>query len=321
MTRIILIYANCVNPTAKGDFALAGNIAKELMDEIKNSNESIDVILTSTPDNTYRYEQLYGAAINGRLNIEGRYVGLCPIDQSYLIQNEIVAFIEANRCAFPPEKLLKQVLSPNSKILFIGAANKPVLTRDQQTWMLEQHYPQQQAGIYHYFHRDDKLICPTGIGADRLGLNSINKIYSLPQLAPAEREKIPAKDYGFIYLANDPIPARKIIAQYIKLTAFDKYSLVGDFKPDDTPKILAAYTAEKTEIKKLSTALPQLDLHPSLSNKLMRTMCTKAAGNLVASTGVMSALEAMQDGKLTFYQDLDNNVKFVTSYLQAVQAG
>ncbi|TIG83042.1 ankyrin repeat domain-containing protein, partial [Legionella pneumophila] len=70
----------------------------------------------------------------------------------------------------------------------------------------------------------------------------------------------------------------------------------------------------------VSLAMPQIFFHDSVDNCLMRNMVSKSSGPLVVSTGVMSSIEAMQDGKLTYYQTMSNNTQFVASYLIAVKS-
>lgn len=61
----VVLYANCQNDDAFGDFTFAGVLAQNLMLEIKKQNLSLDVILVSTKEGIPRFEKLYGQAIDG----------------------------------------------------------------------------------------------------------------------------------------------------------------------------------------------------------------------------------------------------------------
>ena len=134
MANVIIIYANCRNPSAKGDFALAGQLAKEVQSELNSNASDIKVILTSTLDGYGRLTSMYGVPVEGKVNIEGVSIKLLPLEYINPVKNNTVAYIEANRCKYAPADLVKRVLSPSSKVLFVGNANQPVL--DQVTQLL-----------------------------------------------------------------------------------------------------------------------------------------------------------------------------------------
>lgn len=323
MAKIILIYANCRNPTAKGDFSLAGQMAKDLAKS--PGAEDLVVILTSTLDGIARFESLYGTAIDGQVIIEGQKIGLCALELLDAVDNEVVAFIESNRCKHAPADIIKRVLSPESKFLFIGASNQPAMDSrmpGSKMMALLRHYNHQaeQPGVYEHFDPDDVLIGASGIGEDRLGLATLNTVEQLQPLTLEQQAKIPVVDYGFIYLNGvEPSKDMKTMTQYMELTRKGEYVLVGEYAKD--PSLVQYVT-----LKNLSTNpafvphMPKLHFHTSLDNGVMRNMVKSSAGNLVVSTGVQSSLEAMQDGKLTYYQTLESNQHFVASYLQAVQS-
>ena len=64
MAKIILIYADCMNITAKGDYALAGSLAKDLTDELEKYGSDIKVVLTSRLEGLVKYHSLYGQSVN-----------------------------------------------------------------------------------------------------------------------------------------------------------------------------------------------------------------------------------------------------------------
>jgi hypothetical protein len=320
MSKIILVYANCVNSKAKGDFAFAGNIAKDLIAEIKFSGQNIDVVLTSTLDGMVRFEQLYGKPVDGRVTIEGISVGLCALELFDPVKDEVIAFVESNRCKYAAADIVKRVLSPESKFLFIGAANQSALNNLLMQQFRFINLQSEQPKLYHHFDADDVMMGSSGIGPGRLGLPQIKTVAELPELTPAQSLQMPKDAYGFMYLAaiNEPDDLRTV-GQYVAITELSHYVLVGD------------YSARPTEVKKAIIKevhfnglhvleLPKMHYHQSLPSGLMRHMAAGTAGCLVLSTGTMSALEVMTDGKLPYYQKLHNNTEFVASYLLAVKS-
>lgn len=331
MQRVILIYANCENPTAKGDFSLAGNIARDISAELaartstNASADKIDVVLTSTMDGIPKFTSLYGSPVNGRVNIEGQSIALCALELFNAGENEVLAYIEANRCKHAPADIVKRVLSADSKILFIGNANQPAITNQSfESFILLSQYATEQPDVYNYFDSDDILLGTCGINNNRLGLTTLKKAEDLPALSLRQASLIPVTDYGFAYLLhrpNMPVIEQMIFAQYMMLTNYNRYVLVGDFVGSESA-FTTIYTLGISVFGKSlpNNTVPQITIHSSLDYVLMRRMSARATGNLVASTGVMSTLEALQDGKLPYYQDLSINTHFVNSYLLAIES-
>ena len=127
MKKVILIHANCLNPKAKGDFAFAGNIAKDTVQEISKLKETIDVILVSTVDGISRLVSLYGPVIKDRLSVEGIDVGLCSLG-TFDAVGTVIAYIDANRCRHTAAYIIKRVICPESKFLFVGNINQQAYT-------------------------------------------------------------------------------------------------------------------------------------------------------------------------------------------------
>ncbi|MCP0913430.1 MULTISPECIES: Dot/Icm T4SS effector AnkY/LegA9 [Legionella] len=320
MGKVILIHANCHNSKAKGDFAFAGNIAKDLIFEFnRQAIEGMDVILVSTIAGISRFESLYGTAVDGRIIIEGTSVGLSSLEKFDAVDNTVVAFIDANRCKYSAGELVKRVLSPESKFLFVGNVNQEALASlfDQTCYRMQAQ--KEQPGVYESFNEKDMLIGSAGLGPDRLGLPAIAQAINLSALSSEEREMLPQGSYGFMYLAAvDSSKDYKLIAQYIKLSGHNQYVLVGDFS-NRQYDIRCAYEQDTT-LDIPNKYLPQIKYHQSLPNHVMRKAVANADGSLVLSTGVTSTLEAMRDSKLTYYQDMDNNQEFVAAYLLAVKS-
>lgn len=319
MGKVIVIHANCHNPTAKGDFAFAGNIAKDVVRELeKQGVKDIDVVLVSTLDGVPRFKSMYGNTVKGRLSIEGTDVGLSSLEEFDAVENTVVAFIDANRCKYSAANLVKRVLSPDSKFIFVGNVNQEAFADIFMQTLYRMQAKMNQPGLYESFSDQDMLIGSAGIGQDRLGLPTITKAEDLPALSNPEKASLPTGKYGFMYLAAvDSSKDYKLIAQYIKLSGQDKYVLVGDFGSNKSD-IKYAYDHDTT--LPTSKSLPAIEYHQSLPNVVMRQTVANSSGDLVLSTGVTSTLEAMRDKKLTYYQDMSNNTEFVAAYLIAVKS-
>ncbi|KTC78176.1 Dot/Icm T4SS effector AnkY/LegA9 [Legionella brunensis] len=319
MTKVILIYANCNNPKAKGDFSLAGNIARDLVTELSAQSEKIDVILVSTLDGISRFESLYGKPVKGRVNIEGTDVGLCSLEQLDAVENNVVGFIEANRCKHAPADLVKRVLSPESKFLFVGNINQQSFSGLLMQTLYRLQLEQDQTGLYNIFSSNDIFIGSAGVDKERLGLPTISKAKDLPALSLSQTSMLPKGAYGAMYVnAVDGARSYVLIAQYMKLTGHDNYVLIGDFSGKNF-EIQTIYNLDKSFGTPKKT-FPQIEYHQSLPNSVLRKVVADTTGSLVLSTGSMSVLEALQDGKLPYYQDLSMNIEVVTSYLIAVKS-
>jgi hypothetical protein len=319
MGKVILIHANCHNPAAKGDFAFAGNIAKDLTLELQsNEANDIEVVLVSTLDGVPKFLSLYGPAVDGILSIEGVNVRVSSLEEFDAVGNTVVAFIDANRCKTAPADLVKRVLSPDSRFLFIGNTNQHAYADLFSQTLYHMQVAREQPGVYDSFHNEDMLIGSAGLSSDRLGLPTITKATDLPALVSSEQATIPSESYGFMYLAAiDSSKDYRLIAQYIKLSNQARYLLVGDFS---TKKVDIQYAFQHDYTMSTAQAFPQIEYHQSLPSKVMRQAVAASSSSLVLSTGVTSTLEAMRDQKLTYYQDMSNNEQFVAAYLMAVKS-
>ncbi|CEG55541.1 Dot/Icm T4SS effector AnkY/LegA9 [Legionella fallonii] len=318
MGKVILIHANCVNTSASGDFAFAGNIAKDLVRELATTSSAIDVILVSTLDGVSRFEKIYGSAVDGRIRVEGTSIGLSSLETFDAVEHTVVAFIDANRCKHAPADIVKRVLSPDSKFLFVGNVNQPDNSSIFAQTLYRMQVKRDQPGVYESFNDSDMLIGSAGLGTDRLGIPSIAKTSDLPPI-PSSTFTMPTDNYGFMYVnAVNGSQDYKLMAQYMKLAGHDEYILVGDFLGKQK-EIETAYTMDTT-LTTLKKSPPTIQFHQSLPNLVMRKVVAGTTGSLVLSTGITSTLEPMQDGKLTYYQDLSCNTHFVAAYLIAVKS-
>lgn len=308
MAKVILIYANCVNDTAKGDFALAGALAKDLAHELTLQKSPISVVLTSTVEGLWKYQSLYGKSKEGKISIEGIDIEVAALEFFDTTHNEVVAFIEANRCKYAPVELVKRVLSLDSKMLFVGAANQPSFNKLSYMNMVNG----EQSGLLSFFDDKDIYVLNSGLGKSRFGIPKIKDSSELKELSIDEKKKIPNGNFGFIYLASiSPLDEGRTIGQYMQLTQYPHYVLVGNLDPGSFLFNLGMQM-ESDELKSMTC-------HQSLDNLTMRHMVASALP-FVISTGVMSTLEAMSEGKFPFYQYMNNNEHFVLSYLTAVHS-
>lgn len=319
MGKVILIHANCENPTAKGDFAFAGNIAKDIVHELARQRiTDIDVVLVSTLDGISRFSGLYGAPVKNRVSVEDTSIALSSLETFDAVDNTVVAFIDANRCKHAPADIIKRVLSPDSKFIFVGNVNQIAVADLFTQSLYRMQAKREQAKLYDSFDDGDMLIGSAGLGPDRLGLPSITNVEDLPALSSSDKAKVPTGNYGFMYLAAiDTSKDYKLIAQYLKLSGQEKNILVGEFT-NKKYEIQDAYAQDTTLVT--SKPLPKIEYYRSLPHGVMRQTVAQANSSLVLSTGVTSTLEVMRDKKLPYYQDMDNNTNFVAAYLIAVKS-
>ena len=322
MRKVILIHANCVNAFANGDYVFAANIAKDLYIAMREKHiEDVQIMLISAPNGVRRFLSLYGLTAHpNKVNVDGISFHVTSFMDFNTIENQTIAFIDANRCSFERSEIVKRVLSPESKLLLIGNQNQPVFANEDNIKYLN-NITKQQPMLYEFFDsRKDIWISSAGFGKDRIGLPSLKSAgeleivnHSHPSLPLLREQK-----YGFMYLAMlDLEQDIQLIAQYLKLTALDQYCLVGKFE-NKLMQIILAYEMEKT--LKDERSIPNITFYDSLPNDIMRRLSVNATGLLVVSTGVTSTLEVLKDGKLPFYQYLNLNDVFVKTYLSHIKA-
>jgi hypothetical protein len=320
MGKVILVHANCHNTKARGDFVFAGTIAKDLIHELHSKSIlNIHVTLVSTLDGVRQFEGLYGTSVKGQIIVEKTSVGLSSLEEFDAVEHTVIAFIDANRCKYSSAELIKRVLSPDCKFLFVGNANQQEYSDLSTQALYRKQIKLEQPSVYDLFSDNDILLGSAGLGRRRLGLPTITKAKDLPELTGTQREMLPTGEYGCMYVnAVDSAKDSKLIAQYMKLSALNKYVLLGEFSSNKY-EIQHAYGSD-TSLFASKKVLPHIEYHHSLPSGVMRQTVAKSKSFLVLSTGVASTLEPMQDGKLTYYQYLTCNTEFVTAYLIAVKS-
>ncbi len=307
MKSVFLVHANCLNDFAKGDFAFAGSIARDLMDILPE--KGMDVFLVSSVEQVRRFESLYGQAIEGRITIDNQSIGLSSLEHFDPITYKVVGFIDANQCKYPDADKIKRIIAPNCKILHVKNANYSSSSVRFYFNYLNHIQPQ----LYKLYNQDELLINVAGFSEHSLGLPKIKKITELSRQGESHPLLLNECSYGFMYLAwqnsEDDI---LLIAQFMALTNQQDYILVGDFKKVHL-QIDAAY---KNEAFKKT---PHIDYVETISNNLMRHLIVNSSPLLVLTTGIASTLEALRDKKLVYYQRIDNTQAFVDAYLLAIK--
>lgn len=306
MAKVILVYANCANSVAKGDFSLAGGAARDIACELSDSDSDIEVILTSDAADVWKYHVLYGRPVDGKVKIDGISIKVQAIEEFDAVGNEVTALVEGG-CKCTGTDIVKRVLSSQTKIVFLRAANQK--SCDRSTWVNVLNL--QQPEVYPYF--DDIQVITTGLGPIRDGLPRVKQARELGSLSATEQRKIPSNNYGFVYFSSTiDILDSAGIAQYMAIAKQKEYVLVGGFEGNKW-LINSALSREFQ-----SSDLPTITFYPSLDNLTMRHAVV-GSSRLVGSTGVMSTIEAMHDGKLPYYQYMDHNENFSASYLDSVR--
>jgi len=307
MHRVILIHANCMSRNALGDFVFAGNLAKEI--KIGLGTQDIDVFLVSTQDGLSKYQRLYGMPHDGRVLIEGVEIGISSLEDFDAVNHQVIAYIDANRCKHPSSMLLKRVLDPDTRFIFIGNMNQISMSDGWTQQCYLRQLKHEQPGIYEAFDEHDLLFGATGFGKDRFGIPHIYPSTELPPLTETATPALISKPYGFMYLAaQNPSQDYASIAQYMQLTKIDNYVLVGNFAG-------AQYAIQSAMITPAS-----INFFETLDNSVMRRMVANASTSLVISTGVTSTLEAMRDRKLCYYQNMMINRHFISAYLSELRS-
>lgn len=317
MGKVIVVYTDCHSPSAKGDFSFAANLVKELLSELKRTpGNDIDLVLSSSQSGMLRYESLFGKPSGGRLMVDGISIRLSLLEAIDPVDNTVIAYIDANCCKIAPVDLVKRLVSPDCKFLVIGNANQPSWSGlDAQIF----HYKRslrEQAALYQFVDWSSVYITSVGFGTGRWGLPRLSLTAELPPLTCNELAVIPKEEYGFIYLNAKGITDYQLIVQYIKLSGHARYVLIGNFN-DAQRNIKEAYETDTTF--DTTQIFPQIECYQAVSYRVMRSLVAGTAKSLVLSTGTGSVLEAMFDGKLTYYQNLDINIDFARSYLTALE--
>jgi hypothetical protein len=311
MAKVILIHANCYDPEAKGDFTFAANIAKDLIDELNSEPvQDINVTLISSSYGVTRFKEIYESSNEKQIIVEGKNITIIAINQLDPFSDTVIAFIDANRCKYSSAGLVKRILSPEGKILFVHNANSSDFLDINERFSYLAGVKKEQEKIYEFYNEKDLLTASAGFGLNRLGMPTIKKAQALPDLTGDEAHYLPKTDYGTLYLSSLKIDkSYQIISQYIRLTDLKHYVLVGNFN------------CYRDVIKaKCLIGGMIIQFHHSLPYPVLRKLVASGTAVLTATTGVASTLEAMQDRKLTYYQDSQDNALFVSSYLIAIKS-
>lgn len=314
MTRSIVIHADCRSPVDLGDYLFGCKIAKDLAQDSRTND--IDVVLVSSSSGVEKFAILYGAIENGYLSLDGQRIKVSILDDFDGVANEVIAYIEANRCEPASSIQIKRILSASSKFLSIYAANRDITDLEQVYFKITTGEPY----LFKYFSSSEMYIDVSGIGVGRKGLPGIKSSKELPELSDKLKKQIPSSSYGVMYLHSNDEKGYKMMTQYIQLTQLDTYVLIGKFSGKENEIETYIFHSLLASGFPCLKASPTIIYYNQVGNVLMRKLIANATAPVVVSTGTWSVLEASIDGKLSYYEDLIQNVGLVKSYWAALNA-
>lgn len=269
---LIGVYGNCHSDIALGDFSFAANFAYRLVHHLKFIEPKLKVVLlTEGMRGKDRFYTLYPKINDNFIHIEGEPIPFYDID-AFSTDKKLVIFIEAGNCRRSSIYRYNRIVDIDTHMVFLGAPHWPKPTNGK---------------LYRTLPFFSAI---AGIGEKRLGITKIK----LPKPAVLTNEH-----FGFIYLKPD-ISNVKTILQFIKLTKYPHYKIVGEH--EDILSEIRMHLPEKVTLE-LFKSLPQRVIHDLLINSQPITLVT----------GNQSALESMT--KVIFYQYLEINKLFVEGYL------
>lgn len=224
--KTIVIYAECRNPKTKGEKKLAINIALSII----KRNTGHKIVLSGQSDTLSVYVHLSEKSLpDNKIMVEGTEVNLTCLDEINPELDDIVLYIEVNRCKPCPIDKLQQILNPDTRIVFIGTPKWAGY--DLDTFLKESSKRAAQTVpslLEKYLHEEKKLsFFPTGIGPATAGLPRLPKHH---EHTSELTQYFSDKQYGFIYAkhtterdyVNNDIPPREkdiqFILDYIKLS-------------------------------------------------------------------------------------------------------
>lgn len=322
--KIIIVFARCRNSKAKGDYAFACDLAHTIAEEAYDALGAT-VILSTVRESLHHFYELYRCPLadaSGYIRVEGMRIRLQALEDFDPAAIDLRAFIDANRCRYPDSGLVKRLLSPDSRYIFVGHAHQPVIKDDLfPIYMSRVKY--QQPGLFTLLSIPSCIT--VGLGSERAGIPKLAEPKSRDELSPAVACSIPASgSYGMAYLGAPSLEDVVTLARYQQLTGANRIEVIGSF--DEMPlfqsTLTTAMRAKGIRISfngRAADVDTTFDFKRSIQRETMSTM-TREACQIVLNTGVASTLEALGSGKIIFYQYLEHNVDFVESYLRAIDA-
>ncbi|KTD50224.1 Ankyrin-repeat containing protein, substrate of the Dot/Icm secretion system [Legionella quinlivanii] len=314
MSKFIAIFAQCLSPTASGDYMLAIQIAKSLHQTLVSNNpENIQLVLTTTRESMHHYQALCGS------HLTELGISVIALEDLTDEQNSMLAFIDANRCKPADGNLMLAAFSPETKYIFAGAPNAPDFSEDWMTQEIDFQNYLDQPELFFYLPPSQKIFSSTGLGPDRLGITAITPLNQLPLLNEEQAALIPNRAYSFAYVNNHNFNASwKAITNYTEITGQHQLMLLGDFSTQEIDFLRGKMNEILLAQGNIEPAV--IHHHAIVENKLMRQLMSHSSGDLIVTTGTQSTLEAFVDQKLPFYQYTEHNADFVDSYLETLRS-
>lgn len=308
-TPHIMVYADCHNSHAKGDFQLACLIAHDLQRQLLERHSTVKVVLSTSETSMERLTSMYPQTGDG-LHIRGMDIPVCTLQQFDMLNNSLIAFVDANRCKPAPSEIVLRVLEPETRYLFVHGPHRTSQKRNSPGWIIEMlQWMGSAPELFRLLHPDTLSIGACGLGSERYGLPDIDfpadgALTSAPEL----------NDYGFMYFSKrEPDKILAMVEQYMVLANLSRYVVVGPagtiVAPDGVDTLPRATFSEKV-----------FTTFSTVSNHDMRRLIKGAVSPLVVTTGTISTIEAMSDGKLSFYDYRGLNTGFVVNMIEAVRA-
>lgn len=303
--KTIAVYAGCRNDEGNGDFSYAALLSLNLIEESEEQGLPYHIVLVCMAKNLSRFTKIFESRAGGKgIKVGNRVIELCSMEDFDTHKFKVVAFVEANRCAYPPAEVLKKIISTDSKFLFVGNVHRT----NKAPEIFLKDIKVVQPDLYDYFSPEDIYNGNAGFGESRLGLTSLPTAESL-LISDRDKISMPKGPYNFMYVANTGTTSDyKLMKQYINITTTlnsDPFLLVGYFS--SRADKIQAYIEKDIKISG----------YPKFSYPVMRRVGANA--NLfVLTTGDYSTIEVMDEGKLPLYQNVTHEV-FIQSYLLALR--
>lgn len=339
---ITLIYVECAADKS-GDYTGAAELAYVLQQRFTGSDNRC--VLASSAKGVKKLLQLYGDPTGVELRIHDVSMEVTTLAAlaSSGKKEEIRNYIEVAKCQPPEPDLVRRVITPETRLLFVGLPHNSNLL------------------LFQLSRYGDELVSKKahvvnlGLGASRIGVTIYDGVFSpINHAAYRNMATIPyaftyfngatgalasafIKDLLKIYLVSAKYPTQNyiIVGDSVRAKAgIESFCLLSK-KPtqifDITSGKLTTITRSeaKEETLLVSKSLSESDqpstaswnflLLPSVPNSQMRPLM-KFSQPLIGVTGVGSMLEAMAFGKFPLCQFLPQNKYFTDSYKAAMCA-
>ncbi len=325
---IIIIFGDCREPNAKGDYQLAAALGHDFVKEITDQKLShqVEVVLTTSSDAIHKYHQLYTPLnttdMGCYLDVMGTPIRTQSLEDLIDHDEKILAFIDANHCRGPVQGVLEHVLSPNTKVLAIYGPHQPDFGSMPQP-IVHASFDGGRTGreIYNYYQRS-MTFYSEGIGGSRLGV--LVQPMSEVTTMDSDQEKIfkpyPSGDYSFLYMSASFGNLDQLLSEFISLSQAKNFIFVGNYESDFKKAVVrlpyaAHYQLDDGRMGENVKPGDPVSFHSykSIPANVMRYLINDSS-TLIAVTGASTLLEALLAGKIPYYQTTRTNQVLVDSF-------